>query len=267
MATTRTPLNSHVRGGDEAPCRFPADLLPRWHVIEYITPVPSVTFATHSQQLLAAYTMAAVTTDTGLVNPQCYKCGGLSPTGRWFIFSLGRVCCACGQPKPSGTDRCRGNDPEQSGNPNQRDRRDDDVQVQQRTAEHPVDVLASSSTSSSTDRIDERTTALDSIIEQLSSLENLAAQMENIDGKFAPLAKRMMTWTLPELQERVSWKRRRYVITTLQIMENAADLVYRPPGLVNNVRYGSIRAGAWHPPTLFIPIRCRSDGEDDSEFS
>ena len=44
------------------------------------------------------------------------------------------------------------------------------AQVQQRTAEHPVDVLASSSMPTSSGRIKKFITALDSIIDQLSPL-------------------------------------------------------------------------------------------------
>ena len=60
-----------------------------------------------------------------------YHCWGF--TGRWFVFSLGRVCLtrsdnpqyelhvdqqlrSCVQPNPSETVRCRGDDPESSGN-------------------------------------------------------------------------------------------------------------------------------------------------------
>ena len=46
------------------------------------------------------------------------------------------------------------------------------VQVQQGTGEHSGDVLASSSTSTSSGRIDDITAALDSIIKQLSPLES-----------------------------------------------------------------------------------------------
>ena len=55
---------------------------------------------------------------TGLVNPQ-FSSTALEPffaTGRWFIFSF-RVWCASVQPSPSGTDRCRGDDPEHSWKP------------------------------------------------------------------------------------------------------------------------------------------------------
>ena len=92
------------------------------------------------------------------------------------------------------------------------------VQVPQRTAEHQVDVLASSSTSTSSGRIDE--TVLHSIIEQLFPLKNLAAQMENIE-KSLLLTKRMM-----EPQERVPWKRRRPSVPMPEIMEEGTYVRY-----------------------------------------
>ena len=80
-------------------------------VSEYIAPAPSVTVAPPSQQLPLAHTMAAVTTGvsldtTAFCEPAMsyHSRGGLCPTGRWFTSSLGRECCACVQPGPSGTD-------------------------------------------------------------------------------------------------------------------------------------------------------------------
>ena len=77
------------------------------------------------------------------------------------------------------------------------------VQVQQRTAEHPVDVLDSSSTSTTSSRIDLLTAALDSFIEHLSPLEKLAAQMENIEKKTENIA--LLTKWMMEPQH-VPWK-------------------------------------------------------------
>ena len=42
----------------------------------------------------------------------CYR--DLCVTDLWFTFSLVRVCCTHVQPSPSGTDRCRRDDPEHS---------------------------------------------------------------------------------------------------------------------------------------------------------
>ena len=50
----------------------------------------------------------------GFGEPALFQCcwGGFCATGRCFTSSLWRVYCACIQPSPSGTDRCRGHAPE-----------------------------------------------------------------------------------------------------------------------------------------------------------
>ena len=89
-------------------------------VIEYITSAPALTCLAPCEQL-SLETMATVNTDvscdtTGFVNPQIFyhSCGNLSFTGRRITSSLGRVHCA----RPSGTSRCRRDEPDISGNPN-----------------------------------------------------------------------------------------------------------------------------------------------------
>ena len=55
---------------------------------------------------------------TGLVNPQ-FSITAVEASAPQVVVtsSLRSVCCDRVQPSPSGTDRCRGDDPEHSGNP------------------------------------------------------------------------------------------------------------------------------------------------------
>ena len=118
-----SPVIEHVVPAPAVPHAAPAPVIEYTSsapVIDYMEAAPAVTLYAPSHQLPPAYNMTTDTTDdnfdiTSLVNPQfsITAVEAFCATGRWFTSSFRRVCCARVQPNPSGTDRCRKDDPAQ----------------------------------------------------------------------------------------------------------------------------------------------------------
>ena len=84
------------------------------HVIEYVAPAPAVTFDAPSQQFTATVAIDVNLDITSLMSPQ-FSSAAVEASAPQVVVSLPpilRVYCARVQPYPSGTDRCRGDDPE-----------------------------------------------------------------------------------------------------------------------------------------------------------
>ena len=167
-------------------------------VIEYIAPAPSVTVSTPSQQFLPAHTMATVTTGVSLDTTSVVDSRYSSSLDKFAAPVYNRVR--------------------------------QELFVAEETTQNPVEIPISSSTSASSDRLDELANMLDACNKQLSPL---AAQVESIEKETernAMLTKRIMEPPKMMEPERVPWKRRRRLRYSPMpgTMEHAVYLVPEP---------------------------------------